>query len=43
MSEYTDLKNNTYRINQSSLADNSKAVQCKEEIIEALYRIFDKK
>lgn len=43
MSEYTDVKNHTYKINQSSLAGNSQAVQSKEEIIEALYRIFDKR
>lgn len=43
MSEYTDLKNNTYKINQISLANSSQATQNKEEIIEALYRIFDKR
>lgn len=43
MSEYTDLKNNTYRINQSTLANGSQVAQSKEEIIEALYRIFDKR
>lgn len=43
MSEYTDVKNHTYKINQSSLANNSQAAQSKEDIIEALYRIFDKK
>lgn len=43
MSEYTDLKNNTYKINQISLANSSQAAQNKEEIIEALYRIFDRR
>ncbi len=43
MSEYTDLRNNTYKISQSSLANSFQAAQNKEEIIEALYRIFDKK
>lgn len=43
MSTYTDVKNHTYQIKQSSLASNSQVVQSKEEIIEALYRIFDKK
>lgn len=43
MSEYTDLKNNTYKINQSSLINSLQAAQLKEEIIEELYSIFDKK
>lgn len=43
MSEYTDLKNNTYKINQSSLVNGLQAEQQKEKIIEALYRIFDNK
>ncbi len=43
MSEYTDLKNNTYKINQISLVNGLQAKQQKEEIIEALYRIFEKK
>ena len=41
MSEYTDLRNNTYTINQSSVANSSESKR--EEIIEELYRIFDKK
>lgn len=43
MSEYTDLKNNTYKINQSSLVNGLQSEQRKEEVIEALYSIFDKK
>lgn len=43
MSTYTDVKNHTYQIKQSSLANNSQTAQNREEIIEALYRIFDKK
>lgn len=43
MSEYTDVKNHTYQIKQSSLAGNPQVVQSKEEIIEALYCIFDKR
>lgn len=43
MSEYKDLKNNTYKIYQSSLANSFQAAQSKEEIIESLYQIFDKK
>ena len=40
MSEYTDIRNNTYQIHQRSLVNTSQAEQ---EIIEELYRIFDKK
>ena len=43
MSEYTDIRNNTYQIHQRSLVNTSKAEQQKQEIIEELYRIFDKK
>lgn len=43
MSEYTDLKNNTYKISQSSIANSSENEKHREEIIEELYRIFDKK
>lgn len=42
MSEYTDLRNNTYKIIQSTIMDNSEFEQRKEEIAEELYRIFDK-
>ena len=57
MSEYTDIRNNTYQIHQRSLVNTSQAEQQKQEIIdevqdidkhmqeiiEELYRIFDKK
>lgn len=43
MSEYTDLKNNTYKISQSSIVSDLQSERQKEEIIEALYSIFDKK
>nr|QGT51068.1 hypothetical protein Firmicute1046_1440 [uncultured Firmicutes bacterium] len=42
MSEYKDLRNNTYKINQSVLLDDSQTEQRREEIIEELYRIFNK-
>ena len=41
MSEYTDIRNNTYQIHQRSLVNTSQAEQ--QKIIEELYRIFDKK
>lgn len=43
MSEYKDLRNNIYGINQSVLVEDSQIEQRREEIIEELYRIFDKK
>lgn len=43
MSEYTDIRNNTYQVNHRSLVSTSQAEQQKQEIIEELYRIFDKK
>ena len=43
MSEYTDIRNNTYQIHQRSLVNTSQAEQQQQEIIEELYRIFDKK
>ena len=43
MSEYTDIRNNTYQIHQRSLVNTSQAEHQKQEIIEELYRIFDKK
>ena len=43
MSEYTDIRNNTYKIHQRSLVNTSQSEQQKQEIIEELYRIFDKK
>lgn len=43
MAEYTDIRNNTYQIHQRSLVNTSQAEQQKQEIIEELYRIFDKK
>lgn len=43
MSEYTDLKNHTYKVSQSLLTNSPQTEQRKEEIIEELYRIFDKK
>ena len=41
MSEYTDIRNNTYQIHQRSLVNTSQAEQQKQEIIEELYRIFE--
>ena len=43
MSEYTDIRNNTYQIHQRSRVNTSQAEQQTQEIIEELYRIFDKK
>lgn len=34
MSEYTDIRNNTYQIHQRSLVNTSQAEQQKQEIIE---------
>ena len=34
MSEYTDIRNNTYQIHQRSLVNTSQAEQQKKEIIE---------
>ena len=36
MSEYTDIRNNTYQIHQRSLVNTSQAEQQKQEIIEEL-------
>ena len=43
MSEYTDIGNNTYQIHQRSLVNTSPAERQKQELIEELNRILDKK
>ena len=43
MTQYTDIRNNTNQIHQRSLVNTYQAEQQKQEIIEELYRIFDKK
>ena len=40
MSEYTDIRNNTYQIHQRSLVNTSQAEQQKQEIIEELKKII---
>ena len=39
MSEYTDIRNNTYQIHQRSLVNTSQAEQQKQEIIEEIISI----
>lgn len=42
MSEYTDIKNHTYRVEQTCLASEKEKAQIEAEIVEELYRIFTK-
>lgn len=43
MSEYTDVKNNTYKVEQKCILSEDERKRAEEEIIEELYRIFTKK
>lgn len=43
MSEYKDLKNNTRKIIEWTLTEKSKGARLREEVIDELYRIFEKK
>ena len=43
MSEYTDIKNMTYRVTQRVLGDGEGKIYAEEEILEALFKIFSDK
>lgn len=43
MSEYTDMKNNTYRIIQHIHSSTNNKEQLENEIVEELYNIFASK
>lgn len=40
MSEYTDIKNNTYEILQKTLSTDAERECMEEEVVEELYKIF---
>ncbi len=40
MSEYTDAKNNKYKIIEKSLISDEKRREIQSEVVEELYRIF---
>ena len=43
MSEYTDAKNNTYKITNTVLLTAEEKEQTENEIVEELYKIFTRK
>ena len=43
MSEYKDLKNNTYTIIQSIVSEEERKTYTKEEILTELFKIFSSK
>ncbi len=43
MSEYTDIKNNTYKITNTVLLTGEEKEQAENEIVEELYKIFARK
>lgn len=43
MSEYKDIKNNTYKITHTILASVEDKEQTKKDIVEELYKIFTHK
>ena len=43
MSEYKDIKNNTYKIEQKCILSEEERKQAEEEPIEEVYRIFAKR
>lgn len=43
MSEYTDAKNNTYKITNTVLLTAKEKEQAENEIVEELYKIFTRK
>lgn len=43
MSEYTDTKNNTYKITNTVLLTEEEKEKAENEIVEELYMIFTKK
>ncbi len=43
MSEYTDTKNNTYKITNTVLLTEEEKEQAENEIVEELYKIFTRK
>lgn len=43
MSEYTDIKNNTYMITNTVLLTGEEKEQAENEIVEELYKIFARK
>ena len=43
MSEYTDEKNNTYKITNTVLLTSEEKEQIENEIVEELYKIFTRK
>ena len=43
MSEYKDLKNNTYRVTQSVLSEEERKIYTEEEILMELWKIFSAK
>lgn len=42
MSEYKDIMNNTYRISHTVLMSGEEREKYESEIIEELYRVFEK-
>ena len=43
MSEYTDIKNNTYKIIEQSRVPSEEKAHVQNEIVEELYNIFTRK
>jgi len=43
MSEYTDIKKNTYEVTQTVIPSDKEKEEMENEIVEALYRIFTQK